>query len=123
MRPLTVAQWQALLDVQSTLVGRGLHPSRAGGLVRRAVDRAFRPGGGLEGCACCDCCCTGGGCDGGLGIHQTRSLRRDLDPTIPPRPVIAGEQCVRLQETPGNETALYRQLEDYRGRGWNVMET
>jgi hypothetical protein len=51
-----------------------------------------------------------------------RSLRRDLDPTIKPRPIVGGEQCVRIQETPGNETALYRQLDDYRSRGWNVME-
>jgi hypothetical protein len=51
-----------------------------------------------------------------------RSLRRDLDPSIAPRQVIAGEQCVRLAETPGSEESLYRQLDDYRNRGWNVME-
>jgi hypothetical protein len=118
MRPLTIGQWQTALGVQEMLVENGVHPSIAGKLVRRAVDRAVVPGDSL-GCNGKDCC---GTCRGGLGIQQTRSLRRDLDPTIKPRPVISGEQCVRIAETPGNETALYSQLDDYRNRGWNVME-
>ena len=36
--------------------------------------------------------------------------------------MIAGEQCIRIQEIPGNETTMYQQLDDYRNRGWNVME-
>lgn len=117
--PLTAEQYRATIDTQRTLVERGWHPAIAGGLVRRAVDRiALRGGLGCDG-KCCDC--EPGAW--GLGkVQQMRSLRRDLDPSIAPRQVIAGEQCVRIVETPGNETTMYQQLEDYRGRGWNVME-
>jgi hypothetical protein len=37
--------------------------------------------------------------------------------------VIAGNQCVRLAEIPGNETVLYQQLDEYRNRGWDVTES
>lgn len=117
MRPLTIPQYQAALEVQRVLVERGYHPATAGRIVRRAVTETPP---GLDGC--CGSCASGGSCDGGLGVQQMRSLRRDLDPTIAPRPVVAGEQCVRIQEIPGNETVMYRQIEDYRNRGWNVME-
>ena len=56
-------------------------------------------------------------------LNPTRSLRRDVDPTIAPRQVISGESCVRIAEVPGQETALYERLNEYRNRGWNVMET
>jgi hypothetical protein len=119
MRPLTIAQWQAALDVQETLVDQGVHPALAGKLVRTAVDRHFS-GAGLG--FCCGSCCDDGDCDGGLGRLQMRSVRRDLFPGLPARPVASGEQCVRIQETPGSETEVYRQLDDYRNRGWNVSE-
>lgn len=94
-----------MIDVQRALVWVGWHPSIAGKLVTRAAGRVLSTKGS------------------GLGkVHQTRSLRRDLDPTIPPRLQVSGERCVRIQEIPGNETVLYQQLEDYRNRGWNVME-
>lgn len=111
---LSAAQQRALLETQRALVRRGVHPAVAGRMVLRAASRICRcgPGSGL-GCPC----------EAGVGkIHQTRSLRRDLDPSIPPRLEVSGEQCVRIQETPGAETALYRRLEDYRSRGWNVLE-
>lgn len=114
---LTAGQYRATIDAQRVLVELGWHPSVAGAIVRRAVDRVALRGG--LGCNGRDCC---GTCRDGLGIQQMRSLRRDLDPTIAPRPVIAGEQCVRIAETPGNETTMYQQLDDYRNRGWNVME-
>lgn len=114
--PLTAEQYRAMIDVHETLTERGLHPSIAGKLVRRAADRV------LEAASCCGSCRDGGDCDGGLGRLQMRSLRRDLDPSIPQRPVVGGEQCVRIQETPGDETRVYQELEDYRNRGWNVME-
>lgn len=113
MKPLTAEQYRAALDTQRTLVERGYHPADAGAMVRRALDRAS---------ACCGSCRDGSSCDDGLGVQQMRSLRRDLDPMIKPRPVAPGEQCVRIAEIPGNETVAYRQLEDYRNRGWNVME-
>jgi hypothetical protein len=115
VRTLTAAQYRATIDTQRELVRKGWHPAEAGLIVRRAVDRIDRKG-------CCGGCRGGGPCGDGLGIQQTRSLRRDLDPSIAPRPVIAGEQCVRIQEIPGNETTMYQQLDDYRSRGWNVME-
>jgi len=115
---LTAEQYRAQLEAQRALVYRGVHPSVAGQLVRRAAQRVAQRGG--MGCNGDDCC---GSCrENGLGRIQMRSLRRDLDPTIKPRPVMAGEQCVRIQEVPGDETRLYRQLDDYRSRGWNVME-
>lgn len=111
---LTAEQYRAAIDTQRELVLKGWHPAEAGAIVRRALARVR---------TCCGSCRNGGSCDGGLGkVHQTRSLRRDLDPTIAPRPVIAGEQCIRIQEIPGSETALYSRLDDYRNRGWNVME-
>jgi len=116
MKALTADQYRIALDTQRSLVQRGFHPARAGAVVRRALGRAS---------TCCDSCRDGKICcspDSGLGRLQMRSLRRDLDPSIKPRPVIAGEQCVRIQETPGNETAIYSRLADYRNRGWNVME-
>lgn len=104
-RPLTKSEHRALIDMQRALVWVGWHPAIAGKLVRRAADRVFSAK------------------ESGLGkVHQTRSLRRDLDPTIPPRLQVSGERCIRIQEIPGNETVLYQQLEDYRNRGWNVME-
>lgn len=106
---LTAEQYRASIDTQRELVERGWHPAIAGKLVRRAVDRVL-------------CVPPWKRADAGLGVQQTRSLRRDLDPTIAPRQVISGEQCVRIAEIPGNETAMYQQLDDYRNRGWNVME-
>jgi hypothetical protein len=93
-----------MIDAQRDLVIIGWHPSIAGKLVLRAANRLIRAR------------------ESGLGIQQTRSLRRDLDPTIAPRQIISGEQCVRIQEIPGDETGLYQRLEDYRNRGYNVME-
>lgn len=113
---VTAEQYRTALDTQQELVRRGFHPARAGAIVRRALGRVKTP-------SCCGSCRNGGSCGGGgLGIQQTRSLRRDLDPSIAPRQVIAGEQCIRIQEIPGNETTMYQQLDDYRNRGWNVME-
>ena len=112
---MTTSQYRSMLDAQYALVARGWHPAVAGSLVRRAADRALASGLGCGGSACCARC-------SGLGRQQMRSLRRDLDPSIAPRPVVSGEQCVRIQEVPGDETRLYAQLEDYRNRGWNVLE-
>lgn len=104
MGTLTAEQHRAMIDAQRDLVIIGWHPSIAGKLVLRAANRLIRAR------------------ESGLGIQQTRSLRRDLDPTIAPRQIISGEQCVRIQEIPGDETGLYQRLEDYRNRGYNVME-
>jgi hypothetical protein len=80
-----------MIDAQRALVRVGWHPAIAGKLVRRAAERVLVAR------------------ESGLGkVHQTRSLRRDLDPTIPPRLQVGGERCVRIQEIPGNETTLYR---------------
>lgn len=110
---LTTEQYRTLEETQRVLVKQGWHPARAGAAVRRALGRVR---------TCCASCRDGGSCEGGLGRLQMRSLRRDLDPSIKPRPVIAGEQCVRIQETPGSETEIYSRLADYRSRGWNVLE-
>jgi hypothetical protein len=115
---LTAEQYRTAIDAQRELVRRGFHPARAGRIVRRALERVSSAGMG---------CGSGGGCCGrcredGLGIQQTRSLRRDLDPSIAPRPVISGEQCLRIAEIPGNETVMYQQLDDYRNRGWTISE-
>lgn len=118
MRPLTISQWQTALDVQETLVDQGFHPAIAGKLVRSAVDRSFSSGLSF----CCGSCRDGDDCEGGLGRLQMRSVRRDLFPSLPPRPVVSGEQCIRIQETPGSETEIYAKLDDYRNRGWNVSE-
>lgn len=115
--PMTTQQYRAAIDTQRVLVQKGWHPVEAGQIVRRAIGRAE-----ARGCSCCSSCRNGDACEDGLGRLQMRSLRRDLDPSIAPRPVIAGEQCVRIQETPGAETAIYQQLSDYRNRGWNVFE-
>lgn len=114
MRVLTREQYHAAIQTQQALVRRGIHPATAGAMVRRAVARS-----GMSGC--CSSCGDGGRCDG-LGVHQTRSLRRDLDPSIAPRPVVSGEQCVRIQETPGGETEIYSRLNDYQQRGWTVSQ-
>lgn len=114
MKPMTSGEYHVALETKRELVRRGYHPTVAEALVRRAVNRAS---------ACCGSCASGGACDGGLGRHQTRSLRRDLDPTIKPRQIVAGEQCVRLQETPGDETRLWKALDEYRNQGWNVYES
>lgn len=115
MKALTAEQYRAALDTQRALVQKGVHPARAGAIVRRAIDRAS---------SCCDGCAQGKICcnDGGLGRIQMRSVRRDLFPGLPPRPTVAGEQCVRIAETPGNEMEMYKRLSDYRNRGWNVIE-
>ena len=113
MRLLTSAQYHAAIRTQQTLVDRGFHPAAAGAMVRRAIARS-----GMSGC--CSSCGDGGRCSG-LGVHQTRSLRRDLDPSIAPRPVVSGEQCVRVQEAPGGETEVYSKLNDYQQRGWTVL--
>jgi hypothetical protein len=116
--PLTAEQYRTAINTQRVLVRRGFHPARAGQIVRRALGRVASSG---MGCGTDGDCC--GSCrSNGLGIQQMRSLRRDLDPSIAPRQVIAGEQCVRIAETPGSETAMYRRLDEYRNRGWNVME-
>lgn len=114
MKTLTADQYRVALETKRELVRSGHHPAAAEAMVRRAVDRAS---------SCCGSCARGGECDGGLGRHQTRSLRRDLDPSIAPRQVAAGEQCVRLQEIPGDEARLWRSLDEYRGRGWAVYES
>ncbi len=114
MKTLTPERYRIALETKRALVRSGHHPAAAEAIVRRAIDRAS---------SCCGSCARGGDCDGGLGRHQTRSLRRDLDPSIAPRPVVAGEQCVRLQETPGQEERLWQALSDYRSRGWNVYES
>lgn len=111
---LTSEKFRATQEIHRALVRKGVHPERASALVRRALDRVSP--------VCCGSCKGGSSCEDGLGRLQMRSLRRDLDPSIAPRPVIAGEQCVRIQETPGGETAIYSRLSDYRNRGWNVFE-
>lgn len=149
--PISTNQARAIQLVHQAMVERGVHPSVAGRIVRRAADRVLAhcvPGG------CGEPCCDEGWRDGGIGYGivegggqssddgvgygivegggsasddgmgriQMRSLRRDLFPGLPPRPVMAGEQCIRIQETPGSETAVYQQLNEYRNRGWNVIE-
>lgn len=117
---LTTQQAHAAIETQRELVRKGWHPAQAGRIVRRALGRVGGPSGlGCDGKGCCDCQKTAWG---GLGVQQTRSLRRDLDPSIAPRPVIAGEQCLRISEIPGNETTMYQQLDDYRNRGWTISE-
>jgi hypothetical protein len=68
---VTTSEYRAAIEVQRSLVRRGFHPARAGRLVRQALDRLA---------------------PSGLGVHQTRSLRRDLDPSIKPRQIVSGEQ-------------------------------
>jgi hypothetical protein len=115
--PLTTEQYRTLLDVQRSLVRDGWHPAVAGQTILRAVDR-ISPG-GMSGCGTDCCCCRGNG----LGRVQMRSLRRDMDPSIPPRQTVQGEQCVRIAETDGvDETSMWQRLDDYRSRGWTVME-
>lgn len=114
---LTAEQYKTLLDVQRSLVRDGWHPAVAGQTILRAVDRVSP--GGMGSCGKNCCCCR----DSGVGRIQMRSLRRDLDPSIKPRQTAAGEQCVRIAETAGvDETAMWQQLNDYRSRGWTVME-
>ncbi len=115
---MTTEKYRIALDTQREMVRRGWHPAAAGAIVRRALSSVAASGMGCGG-SCADCCCCS---EGGMGRMQMRSLRRDLDPSIKPRQIIAGEQCVRIAETPGNETAIYQQLSDYRSRGWNVMQ-
>lgn len=114
MKTLTAGEYRVALETKRALVRSGHHPAAAEAIVRRAVERAS---------SCCGSCARGGECDGGLGRHQTRSLRRDLDPAIASRPVVAGEQCVRLQETPGQEERIWRALDEYRALGWAVYES
>lgn len=59
-------QYKAILDLEYVMVNAGWHPSVAGAMVRRAVDRVLSR-------------------EGGLGVQQTRRLQRELDPTIQPR--------------------------------------
>jgi hypothetical protein len=111
---MTAEHYRVASETKAALVRAGHAPDAAEAIVRRALARTP---------FCCGSCASGGECDGGLGRLQTRSLRRDLDPTIRPRPVQAGERCVRLQETPGDETPLWKALDEYRARGWNVYES
>lgn len=106
MKALTTSEHRTLIDAQRALVRVGWHPAVAGSLVRAAAGRVL------------------GARDVGLGkVQQTRSLRRDLDPGIAPRLQVSGERCVRIQETPGDETGLYTRLDGYRSKGWYVFET
>lgn len=70
--PLTSGQFKAALDLQRILVETGgMHPVRAGILIRGAVNRLEE--------------------DAGLGkVHQTRRVRHEL-PGVPARVVIRGE--------------------------------
>lgn len=114
MRLLTREQYHTAAQTKQALVRRGIHPATAGAMVRRAIARS-----GMSGCCSS---CRDGSPRSGLGVHQTRSLRRDLDPSIAPRPVVSGEQCVRIQETPGGETEIYSRLNEYQQRGWTVSQ-
>jgi len=109
---LTASQYKALLDMQRDLVQVGWHPAVAGQLILRAIGSARR--------ARYD---KGGGWGAGFGkIQPTRRVQRDLIPGLAPRPVVAGEQCVRITAPPGREEEAYVQANEYRDRGWNVME-
>jgi hypothetical protein len=49
-------------------------------------------------------------------------MHRFERPVGMPRPVIAGEQCVRIDMSGGNEAAAYEQLQKYRDQGWSVTQ-
>lgn len=61
---MNASQYKAILDLEYVMVNMGWHPSIAGAMIRRAADRVF---------------------ESGLGVQQTRRLQRELDPTIAPR--------------------------------------
>lgn len=102
----TAHQYRTLLDLERDMVYAGWHPAVAGKLLLRASERVLRAK------------------ESGMGkIQPTRRLQRDLIPGIAPRPVVAGEQCRRIQEIPGDETPLYEEVNRLEQLGWNVMET
>lgn len=100
---LTSHQYGSLTAIQRRLVEVGVHPSVAGRLVRRAMRRVLSGG------------------DAGLGkVHQVRRVQRERIGI--PRPQVAGERCVTIRERPGQETAMWRDIDEYRARGWNIMD-
>lgn len=101
---LSAYQYKQLFNLQYDMARVGWHPAIAGKLILGALDRLERRR------------------DAGMGkVHQTRRIRRE-DPGVPPRPVVAGERCQRIQEVPGQETALYPRINELQRQGWNVME-
>jgi hypothetical protein len=103
--PFESWQYSVLLDTYRELVERGFRPGAARELTLGAAQRALDV------------------LQAGMGKMQpTRRLQRELDPTIPPRLVMAGEQCQHIQEVPGAEEALYGRLNELRNQGWNVID-
>ena len=96
-------QYKTLVNMQYDMARVGWHPSIAGKLLLRALNQVNCRGGGLG------------------KVHQTRRIRRE-DPGVPPRPVVAGEQCRRIHEIPGRETELYPEINRLQRQGWNIME-
>lgn len=101
---MTTGEYRSMIVVQRELVEAGVHPSAAGRLVRRAAEhlREMR--------------------DAGLGkVHQVRRVQRERIGI--PRPRVAGDRCVTIREVPGRETAMWRDIDEYRAQGWNIMDT
>ena len=101
---LTSEQYKVMLRVQANLVYAGWHPAVAGKLVLRAAGKILEVN--LS----------------GMGILQTRRIRRE-DPGVPPRPrVDPAGRCQIIREIPGQEEQLYTRIREFENRGWNVME-
>lgn len=96
---LSPHQYRSIIILQRDMVRVGWKPHIASQLISRAVNRILSR-------------------EGGMGRIKFYTVTR---PPGVQRPRAAGEQCVRMDLTPGQETRLHRDLDDYRARGWNVM--